>query len=369
MRARFWLGLLAVAAIAAGAVTAALLVRENDRDHFNTEQEETALRSARRAETIAELSIGQLASAAALYRVQPALGRHAFDVLAETLLRESAIHATALAVAGADCCQVTRVAAEEPASVRPGFDLTSDPRHQRAILRARDSGKPAVTAVAPTLIGRGTGLVVYFPVYRDGAGLQTVAERRAALVGLAAGAFRGADLAASATAALPGDIDVQLLEGRNTVVGSEERLADSASAPLRVADRTWTLVVRDPARPGVVVPVLIGVLGMLVAALLGTLVVIWNSNRRMRELQQQAHHDPLTGLKNRRRFEEDLHLAMARSRRERTSGALLMLDLDNFKNVNDTLGHPVGDSVIEGIAGVLRARMRETECPRTTWRR
>ena len=74
----------------------------------------------------------------------------------------------------------------------------------------------------------------------------------------------------------------------------------------------------------------------------------------MQELQRQASQDPLTGLKNRRRFEEDLRAELARSRRDGTTGALLMLDLDHFKQVNDTLGHPAGDRVIDEIAGVLR---------------
>src|SRR5260221_9158484 len=52
---------------------------------------------------------------------------------------------------------------------------------------------------------------------------------------------------------------------------------------------------------------------------------------------------------------------IARCRRDGSEGALLMLDLDNFKQVNDTLGHPIGDRVIAGIAGVLRARMRQTD--------
>jgi diguanylate cyclase (GGDEF)-like protein len=81
----------------------------------------------------------------------------------------------------------------------------------------------------------------------------------------------------------------------------------------------------------------------------------------MRELQRLAHHDVLTGLKNRRRFEEDLHTELARSRRERSTGALLLLDLDDFKTVNDSRGHPIGDRVIEEIADVLGRRTRETD--------
>ena len=361
MRLRLALGLAAVIAIAAGAVTAALVVRSNDKEDFSQLQQEEAARSARQAEAVAELSIGQLANAAALYRVEPDLDQHAFQVLGRTLIRESALHAAAFATAEHECCLVTQLASEGNAPASRGLDLDSDPLHRAAIKRARDSGKAAVTAVAPILIGEGEGLVVYLPVYRDGAPVRTRSERRAALIGFAAGAFRGTDLAAAAIAALPEDIEAQLLENGEPVIGGREKLEDAASSPVRVADRTWMLVIRDPDRPGVGVPLLIAVFGIVMAALLGALIAIGNSNKRMRELQRQAHHDPLTGLKNRRRFEEDLHVELARSRRERTNGALLMLDLDNFKNVNDTMGHPVGDRVIEGIAEVLRGRMRETD--------
>ncbi len=103
------------------------------------------------------------------------------------------------------------------------------------------------------------------------------------------------------------------------------------------------------------------VFGISVAALLGALVLIWSRNERMRELKREASQDPLTGLKNKRRFEEDLRRELARARRDGTTGALLMLDLDNFKQVNDSRGHPVGDRVIEEIAGVLGGRTRETD--------
>ena len=103
------------------------------------------------------------------------------------------------------------------------------------------------------------------------------------------------------------------------------------------------------------------VVGISLACLLGALVLVWSRNERMEELQRQAGQDSLTGLKNRRRFEEDLRSEMARSRRMGRTGALLMLDLDYFKQVNDSLGHQAGDRVIKEIAGVLRRRARETD--------
>ncbi len=78
-------------------------------------------------------------------------------------------------------------------------------------------------------------------------------------------------------------------------------------------------------------------------------------------LRHLADHDPLTGLLNRRRFEEELADRIAHAARYGEDGAVLLLDIDDFKLVNDTLGHPTGDAVIASIAGVLREQIRETD--------
>ncbi len=78
-------------------------------------------------------------------------------------------------------------------------------------------------------------------------------------------------------------------------------------------------------------------------------------------LRHLADHDPLTGLLNRRRFEEELSDGVAHVARYDTGGAVLMLDLDNFKYVNDSLGHRTGDAVIRSVADLLRSQMRETD--------
>jgi diguanylate cyclase (GGDEF)-like protein len=145
------------------------------------------------------------------------------------------------------------------------------------------------------------------------------------------------------------------------VIGPKGTLDDPASARIHIADRTWLLIVRDPNRPDVSLPLLLAVVGIALAALLGSLILVWSRNERMQQLQREAGQDSLTGLKNRRRFEEELRAAMARGRREVTTGALLMLDLDYFKQVNDSHGHPAGDQLIEEIAEVLRRRTRESD--------
>ncbi|MDX6581003.1 MAG: hypothetical protein QOI10_187 [Solirubrobacterales bacterium] len=79
------------------------------------------------------------------------------------------------------------------------------------------------------------------------------------------------------------------------------------------------------------------------------------------QLQHLADHDPLTDLANRRSFEEELDKRVAEARRYGTGGAVLMLDLDNFKYVNDALGHGAGDDLLRSVAALLRMRMRATD--------
>jgi diguanylate cyclase (GGDEF)-like protein/PAS domain S-box-containing protein len=78
-------------------------------------------------------------------------------------------------------------------------------------------------------------------------------------------------------------------------------------------------------------------------------------------LRHMADHDALTGLFNRRRFEEELERHIAHGRRYGMGGALLLLDLDDFKQVNDGFGHRAGDAVLTTVAAVLRARLRESD--------
>ena len=79
------------------------------------------------------------------------------------------------------------------------------------------------------------------------------------------------------------------------------------------------------------------------------------------QLRHMADHDALTGLFNRRRFEEELERHVVHGRRYGMSGALLLLDLDDFKQVNDHFGHRAGDSVLTAVANVLRRRLRKSD--------
>ena len=80
-----------------------------------------------------------------------------------------------------------------------------------------------------------------------------------------------------------------------------------------------------------------------------------------RELQRLARVDTLTGLANRRQFDELLEQALARYRRSRRPLALIYLDIDRFKAINDSCGHGAGDAVLQEVAARLQAGLRETD--------
>ena len=78
-------------------------------------------------------------------------------------------------------------------------------------------------------------------------------------------------------------------------------------------------------------------------------------------LEYLIDHDFLTGLYNRRRFEQELAREAGRVARYEAKGAVLMIDLDNFKDVNDAFGHKAGDDLLKGVAGALKHRIRQTD--------
>ena len=88
---------------------------------------------------------------------------------------------------------------------------------------------------------------------------------------------------------------------------------------------------------------------------------ISTTKKAMEALEHQAHHHPLTKLPNRLLLNARLQHSLQKALRERHQGAVFYLDLDNFKNVNDSLGHTAGDQVLLEVAARLQERLRDTD--------
>lgn len=88
-----------------------------------------------------------------------------------------------------------------------------------------------------------------------------------------------------------------------------------------------------------------------------------NLQETIEKLAYQTDHDPLTGLANRRAFDRILDIEMERSKRAKTPLSLALFDLDDFKHVNDTYGHPKGDEVLATFARKLKETTRRYDLP------
>ena len=389
MRLRFWIGLIAAIVVGVGAVFGSVLVYNHDEDEFHSRQQEEAARAAKQAQSMGALSVGELAAAASFIKADRNLTKHEWAIVGRSLVKEEVLHAAAFIDvvrnderakyerehfpiieknAEGELVKAKRRPVYYPLTYRAsekeklsavalGFDVGSDPTRAPYLRRAANDGKATSTPVIRLLVG-GEGINVYRAIYRDGAPIKTAAERRRALIGFAGGSFLLKSLAAAAVTSLPNDVTTQFDVAHETVIGPNGELEDSATASFQIADHTWLLVVRDPNRPDGSLPILFGAAGLAMAAVLGSLIWVWSREERLRKLQREADEDSLSGLRTRRRFEQEVRAAMARSRRDGSTGALLMLDLDRFKNVNDSYGHPAGDRLIEEVAQVLRRRTR-----------
>ncbi|PKM13259.1 MAG: GGDEF-domain containing protein [Gammaproteobacteria bacterium HGW-Gammaproteobacteria-3] len=100
----------------------------------------------------------------------------------------------------------------------------------------------------------------------------------------------------------------------------------------------------------------------VIRSILAVMVMVVGSSkvlsRTLLELEYYAVHDPLTGLHNRRQFNDILQYEIGRSERHKHEFSLLMLDLDDFKDINDSYGHPTGDTALCSIATVLLEHTR-----------
>jgi diguanylate cyclase (GGDEF)-like protein len=113
------------------------------------------------------------------------------------------------------------------------------------------------------------------------------------------------------------------------------------------------------------IPIALVLEGLLLALFVSLFPVLRRATRQidshMEEMEHQALHDSLTGLPNRVLFQDRIEVALANARRTSGRAAVLLLDLDGFKEINDALGHASGDELLRELAVRLRDTLRDTD--------
>jgi diguanylate cyclase (GGDEF)-like protein len=145
-----------------------------------------------------------------------------------------------------------------------------------------------------------------------------------------------------------------LVEARPARFGGTQLAATFGVAILAPSALLAMGATRDPSRFGVLVAG-----SAALPVLLATYLVRQIRDRARAEYR--AQHDALTGLPNRTLFEDRAQAAFSRARRADTNVAVMFLDLDRFKAINDTLGHPVGNQLLQAVAARLRSTVRECD--------
>jgi diguanylate cyclase (GGDEF)-like protein len=150
--------------------------------------------------------------------------------------------------------------------------------------------------------------------------------------------------------------------GRYIIADTPQDLEAIVFCPLIVADRViGTLNVwREDSAPELAgtIPTFSPEEAQLIKRFASLAALAYDNARRRELLSAQARTDELTGLFNRRHFHERLAAELARAQRDVASVGLVLLDVDDFKRVNDVHGHPVGDQVLVAFGEVLAAHVR-----------
>ncbi|RZI43982.1 diguanylate cyclase [Herbaspirillum sp. HC18] len=267
-----------------------------------------------------------------------------------------------------------------------GYDMFSEPIRRAAMEKARDTGETALTSKVTLVQESGgevqSGCLMYLPVYRNDVSNETQEQRRERLLGWVYAPFRMDDFMHGLLEKVGGDIDIEIYDMGN--LSDEARMFDSIKGEhalairhrlravnrIEVANHTWTVAIAgqpvfeqrlESGRPQLILQA-----GISISFLLALLMWIFLDDRARAvqaatQAMQLALYDSLTGLPNRKLLEERLHLALAIAKRHAMHAALLFIDLDKFKPVNDNFGHACGDLLLKEVARRLMGAMRESD--------
>ncbi len=277
-----------------------------------------------------------------------------------------------------------------------GLDPYANERCRHAMELARDTDTPFITSKIdwlPAQAGAGAnaapsqpGFMMYLPLYQKGAPHDTLQARRAGIVGWVAASFRMERLMAGLYGERGRGVDIRIYDGIELAPAA--LLYDSSGGTVRahgtpqmeyieVGGRTWALAVGADAPHSGRRARLIAATGLCLSLLLTLLTWSLASGRerayrlatemtaalRVSEARYRhlAQHDALTDLPNLALFSDRLQQALALARREQSRLAVLFIDLDQFKPVNDAWGHPAGDLLLQAVARRLRETVRASD--------
>ncbi|MCU1345292.1 MAG: sensor diguanylate cyclase [Acidimicrobiia bacterium] len=306
---------------------------------------------------------------------------------------------------------VTAITPEQLAEITKTYDMTLDPAKASYCIPTASAGmSPAsalITQMSPPYrkldqcdtpagpyfeLARDTGQVVVAPygvpnvvrimapLYKDKTTPTSLADRRAAFTGTMTSQV---DMRALLGDAVGSDTHLRLELARVQPSGAVDLLATSGDQATEArstalvnfdADGAWQLKVATNAAvigiPARTQSMVVFGIGALLTLILYSLIHVLTRGRdralrlvseRTGELRHLALHDPLTSLPNRTLINDRAEHLLARCQRNHERCAALFIDLDGFKDINDTLGHEAGDLLLQAVAGRLRRVLRQSD--------
>jgi diguanylate cyclase (GGDEF)-like protein len=282
---------------------------------------------------------------------------------------------------------------EPKTSMVYGLDYATAPERRAMLERARDNDM--ITTVRDRLYQphngvRPVGVLVTVPVYAKGTSRTTVTDRRRNLAGFVVAVFNLQPLLHSirtTTAASPA-VRIDVYPPDAARMGQPAGVAEFSSEPrqpgsmpvpvtaphwsgvLKIGDASWqvraTPAAGGPLNAHYYRALAVLAVGIVITAFLAAYLWLASRNahqlaRANRRVLELAQTDILTGLPNRAFFLAQLHDVNSRQPRGKGAFSILMLDLDRFKNVNDSLGHAAGDELLRQVAHRLRSALHSTD--------
>jgi diguanylate cyclase (GGDEF)-like protein len=292
------------------------------------------------------------------------------SIAAHTVFNHAAANRDPWAWAAIHALFVAAVSVATLAAWRQSEDARAEAEHQAETRAEQEALRRLAEAVAEdldhdrlfelaaseaaALLGVETGAVARFE--GEHAAIVGAVGRPISGVGARISLRSGSSLAVVHRSGRPARVDYATLEPNDPVrlLAEEHGHVQAVAAPIMVGSRAWGgLAVGTTRENGLPA----GAEDRLARFARLVAVSVVNADAR-HELEARASTDPLTGLANHRAFHERLGIEVERARRHDRALALVVLDLDHFKRVNDTHGHPVGDAILADLGRRLLGQIR-----------